>query len=187
MTLNLKIAGIIALMVATAILLTTGIAFATPLFTGQRASSATATTSVVYMTPGTATTTVVYDSYERVGTNQTNTSNLVIPNTVAVAVQGVSSSSVSVLNIACEYSYDNIDWYQNDIYPATTTGAQPISAALSYSMTFASSTLGGVSNGNKFAKIVTCPVPTQYVRAVLTNTGANLSVFATIVPTKQSK
>lgn len=187
MTLNLKIAGIIALIVATALMLTTGVAFATALFTGQRAMTATATTTVVYMTPGTATTTLVYDSYEASGTNQTNSGNTVIPDTLALAVQGVSSSSASVLNIACEYSYDNIDWYQNDLFSATSSGVMPITAISSFSYTFATTTLNGVAIGNKYAKIVQCPVATRYMRAVITNTGANLSMWATFIPTKQSR
>ena len=187
MTLNLKIAGIIALMAATAIMLTTGVAFATALFTGNRAMTAAATTTVVYMSPGNATTTLVYDSYEVSGTNQTNSGNLVIPDTVALAVQGVSSSSVSVLNIACEYSYDNIDWYQNNLYSATSSGIMPIVTPSTFSYTFASTTLNGVSIGNNYAKIVECPIVTRYVRAVLTNTGARMSVWATFIPTKQSR
>lgn len=187
MTLNLKIAGIIALMAATAIMLTTSVVYATALFTGNRAMTAAATTTVVYMTPGTATTTLVYDAYERNGTNQTNSGNIVIPDKVALAVQGVSSSSISVLNIACEYSYDNIDWYQNNIYSATSSGIMSITVPSTFSYTFASTTLNGVSIGNRYAKIVTCPVVTQYVRAVLTNTGANLSLWATFIPTKQSR
>lgn len=187
MTLNLKIAGIVALIAATAVMLTSGVAFATALFTGNRAMTATATTTVVYMSPGAATTTLVYDAYEASGTNQTNSGNLVIPDTVALAVQGVASSTLSVLNIACEYSYDNIDWYQNNLSYATTSGITSIAAPSTFSYTFATTTLNGVAIGNNYAKIVQCPIATRYVRAVLTNTGARMSLWATFIPTKQSR
>lgn len=172
------------------------IAFANPFYVGLSAQTATATSTQTYMTPGTATTTPVYDSYEQYGTNQTNGGNLTLPSQVAVLLNGVASSTATVLNLTCEFSnnYNGItgngDWYQNEIIGATTTsaGVQNAGVPNSFSFTYASSTVGGAavaSTTNRFTKVFGCPVPLRFVRAVVTMTGANGSVWAGIVPIKQ--
>lgn len=171
---------------------------ANPFYVGSKAKSAIATTTVAYMTPGTATTTVQYDSYEINGTNQTNGGNLTLPDSIAFALQGNASSSISVINVTCEFGDDetgatgvtSIDWYQNGIVGATTTnsGVQNIGTTNSFSFTYASTTVGGApisTTTTRFAKVVVCPVPTRYVRAVVTITGANASVWVGIIPKKQ--
>lgn len=166
--------------------------YANPFYTGTKAASATATTTVTFMTPGTATTTTIYDSYEQYGTNQANAGNITLPNSVAVVIDGRASSTATVINVACEFSDNyngstgNGDWYQNEIIAATTTGATNISVPLSTSFTYASTTLGGATTGtNRFQKLFECPVPLRYVRAVVTNTGANAATWTQIVPKKQ--
>lgn len=168
--------------------------YANPFYAGLDAKSATATTTQTYMTPGAATSTVTYDSYELYGTNQTNGGDTTIPDSVAILLQGVASSTATVVNVACEfsnnYSGGNGDWYQNEIYPASTTGALLINTPLSFSFTYASTTVGGaavLSNTNRFQKLVTCPTPTRFVRAVVSVTGANASIWTDIVPKKQRK
>lgn len=159
-------------------------AFANPFYAAGKARSAVATSTLSYMTPGTATSTVVYDSYEVNGTNQVNQGNLTIPNTIAFAVQGVGSSTALVINVACEFSEDNLDWYQNEIFLATTSNPVNISVPNTFTLTNATSTIGGVAfNGIK--KIVTCPVPLRYVRAVTTVTGDKAAVWTALIPTKQ--
>lgn len=175
-------------------LLGASVAFANPFYNGTIAQTATATSTQTYMTTGNATTTPVYDSYELYGTNQTNAGNLTLPDTVAVLLQGVASSTATQVNIACEYSNNynavtgNGDWYQNELLSATTTGPLTITAPVTYTMTYASSTVGGAAvtaTTNRFQKAFTCPVPVRFVRAVITITGANGSVWAAIVPVKQ--
>lgn len=168
--------------------------YANPFYAGLDAKSATATSTQVYLTPGTATSTVIYDSYELYGTNQTNGGDTTIPDTVAILLQGAASSTATVVSVACEFSNNytggNGDWYQNEIYPATTTGAQSITTPLSFSFTYASTTVGGaavLSNTNRFQKVVTCPAPTRFVRAVVSVTGANASIWTDIVPKKQRR
>lgn len=165
-------------------------AHANPFYTGTKAQSATATTTVSYLTPGTATSTTVYDSYEQYGTNQPNSGNLTIPDTVAIVLDGSASSTATTLTATCEFSDNyngttkNGDWYQNEILPATTSNtfiAQP----LTYSFTYASSTVGGVANTPRFQKLVTCPIPTRFVRVVVTDTGAPASLWTEIIPTKE--
>ena len=173
-----------------------GIAFANPFYQGLSAQTATATSTQAYLTPGTATTTPVYDSYEQYGTNETNGGNLTIPNQVAVILNGAASSTATVVNVACEFSNNYIgttgngDWYQNEVIQATTTNAGPQSGNIpnTFSFTYASSTVGGAvvgANTSRFEKVFVCPVPLRFVRAVITTTGNNASVWASIVPIKQ--
>lgn len=173
------------------------VAYANPFYSGTSAVSSTVSTSTqTYITAGTATTTEVYDSYEQYGTNQLNGGNLTLPTQVAVMLQGVASSTATVVSVACEYSDNYIgtsgngDWYQNEIIGATTTnaGVQNIGTANSFNFTYASSTVGGapvLANTNRFQKVIVCPVPLRFVRAVITTTGANASVWTKIEPIKQ--
>lgn len=163
------------------------IALANPFYTGSKAKSAAATSTQSFLTPGAGTTTSpLYDSYEVNGTNETNQGNITLPNSVAILLQGNASSTTSVLNMNCEYSDDNIDWYQNEILSSTTTNPANINNPASFSFTFATSTIGGVTiSQTRFAKLVECPVPLRYVRAVVSNTGSPLSVWVSIVPKKQ--
>ncbi len=171
-------------------------AYANPYYLGLSASTAVATSTQAYMTPGAATSTPIYDSYEQYGTNQTNGGNLTVANQVAIKLQGVASSTATQVNVTCEFSDNyngatgNGDWYQNEIIGATTTnaGVQGIGAVNSFNFTYASSTVGGAgvaSTTNRFQKLIVCPVPLRFVRAVITVTGANGSIWAGIVPVKQ--
>lgn len=178
------------------VLAVAGIAYANPFYAGLSAQTAVAPTTQSYMTPGTATTTPIYDSYEQYGTNETNGGNLTLPTQVAILLNGAASSTATVVNVACEFSNNYVgttgagDWYQNEIIGATTSnsGVQNIGAVNSFSFTYASSTVGGAglaANTNSFKKVIVCPVPLRFVRAVITITGANGSVWSSIVPIKQ--
>lgn len=174
-----------------------GIVYANPFYQGLSAQTAIATSTQVYMTPGAATTTPIYDSYEQYGTNETNGGNLTVANQVAVLLNGAASSTATVVNVTCEFSNNyngttgNGDWYQNEIIGATTTnaGVQSIGPVNGFSFTYASTTVGGAplpsATFGKFAKVIVCPVPLRFVRAVITMTGANGSVWSSIVPIKQ--
>lgn len=173
-----------------------GVAYANPFYQGLSAQTAMATSTQAYLTPGTATTTPVYDSYEQYGTNQTNGGNNTLANQVAVLLNGAASSTATVVNIACEFSNNyngktgNGDWYQNEVIAATTSnaGVQLGAVPNTFSFTYASSTVGGAPLGAKtstFEKVFVCPVPLRFVRVVVTITGNNASVWAGIVPVKQ--
>lgn len=169
--------------------------YANPFYTGTKAYFSSATSTQTYLIPGVATSSsVIYDSYEQAGTNQTNSGNITIPNTVALLLEGRASSTLTTITATCEFSdnYDsstgNGDWYQNEIFLATSSPSQTIGTIVSYSFTYASSTVGGgavASTTNRFQKLVTCPVPLRYVRAVITASGANASVNPWFIPTKQ--
>lgn len=165
-------------------------AHANPFYAGTAARSAAATTTLAYITAGNATTTApVYDSYEQAGTNQANSANTTFPNEVTVAIQGAASSTATVVNTACEYSMDAIDWYQNDTF-STSTNPVNINTAASFTFSYASSTntLGGAAPSasfNRFSKAFTCPVVMRYVRTVTSVTGAGAGIWTTIIPKKQ--
>lgn len=192
----LAIAALVAVL-AVSILFRAPFASANPLYEAGKAATATATSTQTYLTPGTATTTVVYDSYEQYGTNQPSTGNFTLPDSVSVVLDGKASSTASTVSVVCEFSDNynattgNGDWYQNEIFPATTSIAQYIGSANSFSFTYvASSTMpvGGsavTSSYNRFQKLFTCPVAMRFVRAVITNTGAPVSVWSAVVPKKQ--
>lgn len=171
-------------------------AHANPFYAGTTAQSAAATSTQLQLRAGFATSTVVYDSYEQYGTNQVNSGNVTFPNSVAIVVDGIASSTSSVINIACEYSENyngttqNGDWYNNELVTASTTnaGAQMIQVPNSFGFTFASSTVGGAGlsgTNTRFQKVVQCQVPTRFVRAVVTNSGQPATVWVQIIPLKQ--
>lgn len=167
-------------------------AHANPSFFAPQAMSATATTTIAYMTPGTATSTMMYDSFNLFGTNQPVVNDPTAAASAALEVQFTASSSVSVLNIAIERSDDQIDWYQDEYsFPvnATSTGANSISLPNSFTWTYASSTVGGQPNNTsgRIGKIMRVDTPTRYTRAVFTLTGANGAVWSKFVPVKENK
>lgn len=197
-TLNNK--QIAATVLATlAILCFATFAFANPFFTGGKSQTATATTSPTFMTPGTATTTLIYDSYEQCGTNQTNTGNLTIPNSLAFMLNGNASSTGTSVNTVFEFSDNyncltgNGDWYQNDIVDASTTfsGQQSVTTGNSYLFAYASTTPGGAAvpaNWTRFQKMMLVQqVPTRFVRAIISLPAGstNASVWGQFVPKKQ--
>lgn len=135
-------------------------------------SSTTATSSVVYMTPGTATTTYYFDS--QIGTNQAVDS-------AVLQTQFTGSSTASSVNIALEYSHGvagtdctatptACDWYQDRLSAgATTTQTISLNQATTYTLSMSSTTPGGVAgNSSRTFRVMKIDFPTRYVRAVYT-------------------
>ncbi len=163
------------------------VASANPSSFSSPAYTATATSSLVYMTPGTATTTVTFDTYESNGTTQVNNGNTFVADgaTLLLAVTASSTASVFVVNL--EYSVDGIDWYQNN-RATYAAGAIAIVTPNSFTYTYASTTPGGgnvLPTSSRGAKAINLDTPTRYIRAFITMTGANGGVYATIIPRKQ--
>lgn len=177
-------------------------AYANPLEISN--SNQTATTSVSYMTPGTATTTYYYDSYVGGSSNYA-------ADKATMLLQFTSSSTASVLKWGYEFSQGvngvdcttaptSCDWYKDDMQlpvTATSTGVYSMTAPIEYAWTFASTTQGYVApvssstaplvnNFNRALKSITVPTPTRYTRVVFTITGANGGVWATFAEQKQS-
>ena len=166
------------------------------------AQTASATSTLVFLRPGAATTTLVYDSQQSDGTNQTNNGNTYLTDEATLLVQFTASSTTSILGIGFEYSNDvgcgaaptTCDWYKNNLINplalSTTTTTIGLQTPITYSWTFASSSVGGVgvtSSNNRDTKVISVPTPMRYVRAVFTVSGANGAVYAQFLPKKETK
>ena len=171
-----------------------GIAFANPSYFAERAQTSAATSSPAYFaTPGTATSTVTYNSAS--STSPSSPTARFKADVVTLLVQFAGKSPTSVLNLNLEYSGDCIDYYRDFVVlgtgRSTTTGATVIGTPNSYTWTFASSTLNGVAvtaaNGATSTAAIQLNVPTQCMRAVFTMTGNGGAVWAQFVPIKQQQ
>lgn len=132
-------------------------------------STSAATTSPTYIIPGTATSTLTYDSYND-GIGDPNASESAV-----LLLQTAASSTSSVFTVALQYSQNGIDWYQDNLM-ATTTSTN-IGTAQTYTFTAAGTATTG--------RAITVPTPTRYVRAVTSVAGANAAVWGQIVAKKQ--
>lgn len=154
---------------------------ANPEYFATMVETSSATTSPTFMTPGTATTTLTYDTFAN-GTTYA-------PTKAYLLVQLVASTTDTVLNIDFEHSQDGAEWWQDHLVtPATTTGQTVVGTPNSTSWTFASSSENGQPVGatsDRVTKMFTMPVPLRHARAVFTVTGGNATVWAQIVPVKE--
>lgn len=165
-----------------------GPVFANPLFfNAPYVSTAIATTTPSYMTAGTATTTLTYDTYASVG-------NITATLKGALLVQLVGSSTATVLNVNTEYSQDGIDWYQDaglfNVGYATSSKPVDIGQVNQFTFAFASSTagLGAVPALNATtSRAIPVSTPTRFVRFVFTLPVGSKSgaVWAQFVPQKE--
>lgn len=157
---------------------------ANPIFAPITVQTATATSSLIYMTPGTATTTLTLDTY--------SSGNSRLAMNATLLVQFVGTSTASILNIFPQYSQDGIDWYQdggsliNNF--ATTTKPFDIGQVGPFNYTFSSTSPSFVAGNNTTStRAVRVNTPTRYVRAVFTLPigSANGAIWAQFVPTKE--
>ena len=134
-------------------------------------TGSTATTSVVYMSAGAATTTYYLD------TQSSGTNNSV--DTAHFLGQLTGSSTASSVKVAFEYSqgYDCVttpagcDWFEDRTFSgATTTQAVNLNTPNSYLWAFSSTSVTGgvacITTVNR--RIFEVSAPTRYVRAVVT-------------------
>lgn len=159
-------------------------------------ATASATTTLTFMTPGTATTTVV-----QTATNNGNTMGL---NAATLLVQFTGSSTASSLAVSFEYANNDAgvdcsvtptvcDWYKDGLLGAsaivsTTTQIVSLAAATAYTLPFASTTVGGVlGTASRTTRIINVQTPAQYVRAVFTLPIGSLNgaIYAKFLPTKE--
>lgn len=199
MAINLNYIKVILALAAAMSLLALSIpAHANPLRLAPTSQTASATTSPVYMTPGTATSTIYMDSFAQGGSQ--------IWDAVVLLEQFTASSTNSVLNTTIEYS-DGVagvdctatptacDWYVNNTIAMTNAStSQPYvlssNSLNTYTWKYASTTQGGaagVETANRGFKAITVPTPARYVRAIFTLAGTtNGAVWGKLVPFKQS-
>ena len=161
---------------------------ANPIFFSTPISTATATTSPTWITAGTATTTLTYDSFLPNGSATTGAYQ------AALLYQLVATSTLPAMNINFEFSDDGIDWYQNGgtatFTFATSSKPYDLSQVLQFRHNFASSTagLGAITpTSATTTRIVVFPTPLRFSRAIFTvPTGSGqVAVWARIVPIKE--
>lgn len=186
-------------------------AHANPLFFSPQSCTKTATSSISYMTPGTGTTTLIYDAYGINFSNLcpgqlgTSTQNISGAQNAELLVQfTASSSATSKLNINFEYADgpgncatapSSCDWYQdsstNQYGYATTTEPVSLTPVTQYQWAFASSTIGQgavAAANNRDTRALKENTPTRYERAVFTCAlgGTNCAVWGEWLPVKQN-
>lgn len=162
----------------------------------MRSQSASATTSPAYMTPGTATTSVVLD---------TGSGNRFAGDSAALLVQLTASSTDTLLTWIYEYSQDPkcssdetaADWYGGGIgsernQTGTTTPFGLASSAQEYRLQFASSSPAAgatAADNNRSLKLVEVPLPARCVRVsfYLPTGSTNGAVWAEWVGKKETQ
>lgn len=161
-----------------------------------------ATTSVVYMTPGTATSTLYWDASVGGASNTGSESGA-----VAIFLNASSTGSTLVINqeyaegpggVNCTTSPTSCDWYQStqtvfNGYATTTipTTGYDMGVVPQFSWKFASSSTGGgaiLATNNSDSRVISVQTPTKYVRFIfsLKPGGTNASVWAAMVAKKQN-
>lgn len=169
-------------------------------FSSGAVTSVLGTTSPQYMTPGTATTTLVYDSYQSCGTNQNNGGNTWATNSATLLLDVNASSTGTRFNVNFEYSQDCVNWYQDaftNVNGYATSSTFITAIVPQYQYLFASSTSGGLGSTtanfgisglyNRDTRALTFQTPTRAIRAIITVPigASNGSVWAQIIPKKE--
>lgn len=147
--------------------------------------TAAATSTLAYMTPGTATTTVTCP----MGSDGADSASL--------AIQVNASSTASVFNVYVEESMDGQDWYPIGAPDTASTTPYNLSLRAYSTFTFASSTIGGSRSAllgasttyqgyeaedNRNHYLLDVPVRMKRVRAYTGMTGASGAVWMQIIP-----
>lgn len=178
-------------MIATALGLA-HVAGANPLRFPPTSKSAAATTTLSYLTAGTATTTHQYDSYQI--TSLSNPSAFALDRALLL-IRLSASSTPATLRAYIEYSQDGIDWYQdggtNADGFATTTKPIDISQPAAYDLRFASTTAGHGLPGATSAtttRAILVKTYSRFVRAVFTVPAGSqpVNVWSEWVPVRQA-
>lgn len=126
----------------------------------ERKATATATTSVNYMSAGVGTTSLQYDALS---------AGYRAADSAALLIQFHGSSTNSVLSWKVEYSQNGVDWYHTDslITTSVATSTYHVGNGAVNLWAFASSTPGTatapISTSTKMVQVET---PTRFVRAI---------------------
>lgn len=162
------------------------VAGANPSRVDSYVATASASTSLAYMTPGAGTTTLTKDA--RSGTDSKF-------DQVALAIQ-VTATSTGVISptlmVRLEDSRDCITYYPRTAVPATATTtlltADPYNA---FSLKIASSTTapGSTDTSTRLHKLIVADVPLNCVRAVLYDPagGGNYGVYAELIGIREKQ
>jgi len=151
--------------------------------------NSTSTTTQAYMTAGTGTTTITYDSFE-VGADTKF-------DQVTYVFQFHSSGTPAVLNLRPEDSNNGIDWYPRSLATVTATTSNMVGTYRDYSFPIATTTatLGGsgVASSSvlgitaRVHNSITIDAPMRYVRikAYLPAGSGPGAMWSAIVPIKE--
>lgn len=176
--------------ITTATLLIWGTARANPTMFPPSAYTAVATSTLAYMSPGTATTTLTYDAYGICGTNEAS-QTLTGADDAQVNLQITASSTGPTINARVEESQDCIDWYPVAVPIANATSTLYTSNPYqNYSLVISTSTVsgyGGSGTSQRVHESFSIPIPERAVRVVFYDPagGNNYGLWAQIVPSKQ--
>lgn len=173
--------GFIALVVA--IVVMAQYAGANPSQFAPTKETSSATTTLAYLSPGNATTTLSYDSYS---------GDFVKIDKLTLALQYTASSTGPTLKVRLEDSMDNVNWYpravaiNSTLQNATTT---MLTGAFSeYQWTVATSTdNGGSGTSARVHSSFVVDAPMRYVRAIfyVPVSGGNGGLWAQMIPFKE--
>lgn len=145
-------------------------------------SSSSATTSISYMTPGTATTSVSCN-LQRISAIAGGTDS--VDSAVLVMQFHASSTALSELDWYLEYSQDGIDWYKENTSPVTgtTTTATPKNYAWRQYSTSTPYSSNGKATSSVDMKVISVTTPVRYVKATFTNPigTSNVGVWASFI------
>ena len=151
----------------------------------------TASTTQVYMTPGTATSTITYDSFS-VGADTKF-------NGMTIAVQVHASGTAPILKVRAEDSPDCINWYPRSVVITTATTTIVTGSFNEYQIPIATSTaqLGGTSIASssvlgitpRVHQAVTIDAPMRCTRAIfyVPQGSGNLALWAQLIPFKEKQ
>ena len=143
-----KFIGIVIGMIVTLALVIGGVALANPRFFVDMSQTATATTTLSYMTPGTGTTTLVHDSHLVDQSNASRGRNTTALDSLTLLVQLTATTGLPTLNIEIEDSRDGIDYYRRTpSLIASTTDIFTVSNIHKIRAVFASSTASEGATG----------------------------------------
>lgn len=159
------------------------------------AKTANATSTVNYILPGLATTTLVYDSREFNGTNQTGGANGFNADSASLLVQfHASSSPNSTLKYRFLFSDDGVDYYsENEVLNINATTTTAVASFHEYSWlqiasTTETSTVGnGTATSSVASRLIAIPAPLRYTKVLfyVPIGSANSAVWAKIIGKKE--
>lgn len=164
------------------------VAHANPLQFKPSIQTSVSTTTPAYMTAGTATTTLTFDSY---ATGQPFTTDQAV-----LLIQFAGSSTASTLNTNLEFSQDGIDWYQDggtlENAFASTTKPFYLNPVNQYSLAASTSTPAGLGKPGATdattTRAILVKTPTRFIRAVwsLPIGSAAGAVWGQWIPSRQA-
>lgn len=156
------------------------VASAAPSIFADIKTTAAATSTLQYMSPGAATTTITYDSLN---------GDAAKINSLNVVFQYTASSTAPVLLARLEDSQDGIDWYPRTVVAAVATTSLMTTPANVMSFTLSTTTdNGGSGTGNRVHESFTVAAPLRWVRVIfyVPQGTSNGGLWAEMVPVKET-